>query len=243
MSARIILSNIRSIEECLRINPHRITKLLIPKGITSKRIENLKALALQQAIPIETNPKSDPEEPVLAFLKDYQYSDFDLLVQKLQIQISKNAQYPVVLFLDSITDPQNLGAIIRTAAFMGIDGIIIPKDRAAGITDTVFKVASGGVEHVHICQATNLVSALKALKEIGFWIAGLSEHAKEDIRHIKKNSPLGLVLGNEEKGIRPLLQQNCDYLVKISSKGSLQSLNASVAAALAMAAVCLSPDL
>lgn len=239
MASRLILSGLRSIEECLNTNPERISKLLVPSGRLSPRLAQLRDLAQARGIHIETNPRTDAEDPVLAVLHDYQYANFDALLDELKESLSQE-QHPVVLALDGITDPQNLGAILRTAAFMGVAGVILPKDRSAVITDTVYRIASGGLEHVRVSQVTNLVSALQTLKDIGFWSVGFSEHATQQLSELKRDFAPVLVIGNEEKGIRPLVQQNCDFMVKLTGKGGLQSLNASAAASLAMAwASCL----
>lgn len=236
MASRIIISGLRSIEECLNQNPERISKLLLPRTKLSSRVQQIKDLATRNRVLIETNPESsaNSEEGVLAVLKEYQYVDFSILVSELKNKLAAN-QRPVVMALDSVTDPQNLGAIIRTAAFMGIDAIILPKDRSAQINDTVYRVASGGLEHVEVSLVTNLVTALEELKQIGFWTIGFSEHSPTSIKEVKLDFAPVLVIGNEEKGIRPLVQKNCDYLVCLEPLGGLSSLNASVASALAMA--------
>jgi 23S rRNA (guanosine2251-2'-O)-methyltransferase len=235
MASRLILSGFRSIEECLRINPDRIAKILIPPGKLSARVAQLRDLAQKKGIRIETNPKPDnSDEPVLAMLHDYQYADFDGLVEELAEAI-RRGERPVVLALDSITDPHNLGALLRTAAFMGVAGVILPKDRSVAITDTVYRIASGGLEYLRVAQVTNLVSALERLKEAGFWSVGFSEHAPKDLSSLKRDFPPVIVIGNEEKGIRQLVRENCDFLVQLRGKSGLLSLNASVAGALAMA--------
>lgn len=234
MASLLILSGLRSIEECLRSNPERISKLLVPPGKLSPRIAELRELAQKRGIRIEVNPKPDPDEPLLAILKDYEYADFDALLDELKDAVEQG-QRPVVIALDGITDPHNLGAILRTAAFMGVSGVILPRDRASPITDTVYRIASGGLEYLRVAQVTNLVPALQSLKDIGFWSIGFSEHAEQDLSALKHDFPPVLIIGNEEKGMRQLVKENCDFLVKIAGKGELHSLNASVAGALAMA--------
>lgn len=234
MSSRMILSGLRSIEETIRTNPDRVSKLLVPEGKPNQRVMQITNLAKQNGIRVEPNPKRDGEEGVLAVLHDFDYADFSDVVEEMQVEISAGNR-PIVLLLDGITDPQNLGAIIRTSAFMGVKSILIPKDRAALLGDTVYRVASGGLEYVRICQVTNLVSSIKSLKDIGFWTVGFSEHASQDLAEIRKDFPMALIVGNEEKGIRPLVKESCDFLVKLSPQGQLKSLNASVAAALALA--------
>lgn len=239
MSSRLILSGLRSIEECIRTNPKRIAKLLIPPGRMSPRLEELCSIAKEAGIFIEENPKYDPEDPLLAVLRDYEYQDFDEFINSLREQLENyrttQTKKPVVLLLDGVTDPNNLGAILRTAAFFGIAGVVLPKDRSAQITSTVYRIASGGLEHIKVCSVTNLVRSMEALKEAGFWIVSFSEHADKNIKQISNDFPIVLVVGSEEKGIRPLVLKNSDHVVCIPSRGGLRSLNASVATALAIA--------
>lgn len=237
MASRLILSGLRSIEECLRHNPGRIAKLLIPEGKLPPRIEMIRSQAQKQGISIERNPKIDPDEPVLAVMRDYQYADFHMVLNELRVQIA-DGKRPIALALDGVTDPHNLGAILRTAAFMGVSLVVLPKDRSASINETVYRISSGGLEHLRVCQIGNLVSALKEFKEAGFWSVGFSEHADQSISELRRDFSPVLVIGNEEKGIRQLVRENCDFLVKIPGKGRLQSLNASVAASLAMGWAC-----
>jgi 23S rRNA (guanosine2251-2'-O)-methyltransferase len=232
--SRLILNGIRSIEECLLRNPERISKILITSGKLSPRLETIKRLAIEKKIRIETNPQIHSEDPVVAILKEYEYTDFENWIEGLKADI-ENKSRCVVLALDGITDSNNLGAILRTAAFMGVSGVLIPKDRAASINDAVYRIASGGLEYLRVCQVTNLVSSLKRLKEIGMWSVGFSENANQDITEISNDFNPIIVIGNEERGMRHLTKENCDYLVKFESKTGLQSLNASVAAGLAMA--------
>ncbi len=233
MASRIILSGFRSIEECLRANPDRIAKILVPAGRTSPRIAELRELAQKRGVRVETNPNKADAEEAVAVLNDYEYAEFDELLGELADSV-KEGKRPVVLALDGITDVHNLGAMLRTAAFMGISAVILPKDRAALINETVYRIASGGLEYLRVTQVTNLVTALEKLKEVGFWSVGFSEHAKQDLAKLKNDFPPVIVIGNEEKGMRPLVKDNCDFLVKLVGRGELHSLNASVAAALAM---------
>jgi 23S rRNA (guanosine2251-2'-O)-methyltransferase len=144
--------------------------------------------------------------------------------------------YPLVV-LDSIQDPQNLGALIRSACFLGAKGLIVPKDRSARITGTVIKVASGATVFLPIIQVTNLIQTLDQLKNCGLWIFGLDVGGKQSLYDADLSLPLGLVVGNEQKGLRPLVRRHCDFLVRIPAGGPLQSLNAATAGAIALAEV------
>jgi len=142
---------------------------------------------------------------------------------------SKKSEYPLILILDSIQDPRNMGAIIRTAECAGVDGILITKYNSAAVNETVIKTSAGAAEHSKICTVNNLVNAIKMLKDSGFWIIGTSLEESKVYTKIDYKIPAALIIGNEEKGIRRLTAENCDHLVQIPMKGKIQSLNVSVA--------------
>jgi 23S rRNA (guanosine2251-2'-O)-methyltransferase len=143
--------------------------------------------------------------------------------------------FPILLYLDQVTDPQNLGSILRSAAFFGVSGIVLTETRSSPLTPAAIKISSGGFAVVPIARVTNLVSALEDAKEAGFWIAGLSEHAKESFDSARFDVPLALVIGNEELGMRSLTEKTCDFLLRLPAEGPLISLNAGTAAAVALA--------
>lgn len=145
------------------------------------------------------------------------------------IQSTKKSKYPLLLLLDSIQDPHNLGAIFRTAECAGVDGVIITTNQSSPITETVEKISAGAVSHLKICKVTNLVRAIELLKKENFWVVGSSLTDSKDYTSIDYKMPVALVLGNEEKGIRKLVSENCDFLVKIPMQGKIDSLNVSVA--------------
>ena len=136
----------------------------------------------------------------------------------------------LVMLLDSVKDPNNLGAIIRSAHCVGADGLVIPKDRAAGPTPAVSKASAGALEHTRLCRVTNLATTIKWLKKRGVWVAGLAMQASQSVFEMDLKGPLALVVGGEEKGLRPLIRQHCDFLVSIPMQGRVDSLNASAAA-------------
>jgi len=143
---------------------------------------------------------------------------------------SKEKKYPLILILDSIQDTHNLGAILRTAECVGVDGVFITKHNSAPINETVVKTSAGATEHLKICLIDNLVNAIKELKENGFWIFGSSLLNAKDYNTVDYKLPAAIILGNEEKGIRKLVAENCDFLIKIPMMGKIQSLNVSVSA-------------
>lgn len=165
---------------------------------------------------------------VVALAEDIELCDLDEIVARAH-------GAPLLVALDQLTDPQNLGAIIRSAVALGLDGIIIPKHRAAGITAAVVRASAGATEHASIARVTNLQRTLFDLAQTGIEIIGLDAHADDDLRDLEPN-PKGrvLVVGSEGRGLRRMVRQRCDIVVQIPQKGPMDSLNASVAAAIAM---------
>ena len=151
------------------------------------------------------------------------------------IELSRiNSTNPILLALDGIKDPHNLGAIIRSAEAFDCKGIIIPQRRSVGLTGTVAKVAAGALENINVSRVVNLNRAIDELKKNGFTIIGLSEHGKLSISNFNETSPMVVVIGAEDRGISLLAQKKCDFLLKIPLKGKTSSLNASVAAAISL---------
>ncbi|HZV81346.1 MAG TPA: 23S rRNA (guanosine(2251)-2'-O)-methyltransferase RlmB, partial [Geobacteraceae bacterium] len=140
----------------------------------------------------------------------------------------------IVIVLDGIQDPHNLGAIIRTAACAGASCVVIPKDRAVGVSPTVEKVAAGATETVPVVQVTNIATTLEQLKEAGFWIYGADEKSGETLYRQKLSGNIAFVIGGEGEGIRPLVRKKCDILFSIPLAGGVNSLNASVAGGIAL---------
>jgi 23S rRNA (guanosine2251-2'-O)-methyltransferase len=165
---------------------------------------------------------------VVAVADDYRFVEVDELV-------ARAGGAPTLIALDQITDPQNLGAIIRSAVTLGMDGIVIQKHRAAGITASVVRASAGATEHAAIARVTNLQKTLLHLRDEGLEVIGLDANADIEIRDLEP-SPAGrvLVVGSEGKGLRRMVRQRCDIVVQIPQHGPLDSLNASVAAAIAI---------
>lgn len=137
---------------------------------------------------------------------------------------------PFLLVLDCIQDPHNLGAILRTADGAGVDAVIAPKDKAVGITETVRRVSVGAADHVPFVQVTNLARTMKELQQAGVWFVGTSDKADKSLYELDLKGPLALVLGAEEKGMRRLTEENCDFLARIPMAGKIECLNVSVSA-------------
>ncbi len=149
-------------------------------------------------------------------------------------EVLKKPSRRVFLMLDSIEDPQNFGAIIRNADVFGADAVIFAKHRSSPITPAVVKVSAGSIEHVDLVRVTNLNQAIDRMKKENIWVVGLAGEAEKTIASIPKDTDLCLVLGNEHKGLRPLVRKNCDYLARIPMRGRVASLNVSVASGIAL---------
>lgn len=163
---------------------------------------------------------------VVAFAAAREYATLDDI---LRIPAEKG-QVPLFLILDGVEDPRNLGAILRTADAAGVHGVIIPERRAAGLTETVAKVAAGAMEHVPVVKVVNIVNTLEDLKKAGVWVVGAEAGGEMVYWDADFIRPVAIVLGGEDKGIRRLVRERCDYLVSLPLMGSINSLNVSVAA-------------
>lgn len=157
---------------------------------------------------------------IILDIDDYKYSYLDKLLNR-----------DIIVILDHLEDPHNFGAIIRTCEAAGINSIIIPKDRTVKVNATVMKTSAGTLENVDICMVSNIVNAIKTLKDNGFWIIG-TDMEGTDYRKIDYKGKIAIVIGNEGKGLSRLTEENCDFIAKIPMYGKVNSLNASVAAAL-----------
>ncbi len=218
------------------LQARRGNKLFIQEDLKSHNIEELKLLAKEFSVPIVWAPKSRLDEMtnkenhqgIVMKITPYEYLSLGELLAK-----TKDKENRFFLILDSIMDPHNLGSIMRTADAVNVDGIIIPKHRAVGITPVVVKTSTGAVEHVPVARVTNLSQTIKKLKEDNVWIFGTD---MEGTDYTKWNvaGDIALVIGNEGKGMGAALKKEMDEMITIPIDGHIQSLNASVAAGLLM---------
>lgn len=180
---------------------------------------------------IQQYSKSENTQGVVALKSSFNYCGLDDILSGIKNKIADQEDYkPLILILEQIQDTHNLGAILRTAEAAGVDGVIITKHNSAPVNATVEKTSAGAVSHLKIHQANNLVNTLKVLKDEGFWIIGSTLADSKSMYELDFNLPAALIVGNEEKGIRKLTTENCDFLVNIPMTGKIQSLNVSVAA-------------
>jgi 23S rRNA (guanosine2251-2'-O)-methyltransferase len=171
---------------------------------------------------------------IAAQMSPYEYIELADLIEKAK----GKSRHPVIVIAEGITDPHNLGAIIRTAEAMGCQGVVIPQRRAAGVTSTVMKVAAGALEYLPVARVVNLNRALEELKAAGFWLYGTAAKTGKSLHTINLTGAVGLVIGSEGEGLSLLTQKSCDELVSVPLAGKTPSLNASVAAAMTIYEVC-----
>ena len=209
-----------------------INKLYITKGEKHGSIGKIIAMAKERKVIIVEKDKRQMDEMaqsenyqgVIAIVPPFEYCEIEDILEYAE----EREENPFILILDGIEDTHNLGAIIRTAETAGVHGIIIPKRRAASVNTTVSKVSCGAVEYMKIARVTNITDSIRKLKENGLWICGTSIDAKKYYFNQDLTGPIGIVIGNEGKGISELVKKNCDFLVKIPMMGKVDSLNASV---------------
>lgn len=215
-----------------------IEKLILAEGRGGKEITEIINLARGKNIKISFEPRevlsrmsrNEGHQGVVAVVAAGRYSTLEEIVEKAK----GSGESPFILVLDGIQDPQNLGAIIRSAVCAGVHGVIIPKDRAVGLTSTVDKASAGALEYMAVAKVTNIAHTLDELKKEGFWIIGTEGKAKESFYSADFKGGIGVVIGSEGEGIRPLVAKKCDMLISIPIKGKVTSLNASAAAAVVM---------
>ncbi|MEX2469133.1 MAG: 23S rRNA (guanosine(2251)-2'-O)-methyltransferase RlmB [Pseudohongiellaceae bacterium] len=232
------IRGLHAVTELLRQRPGDVRQLLLQSGRRDARLEALRDAATRQGIVIGEVPREELDRltggkhqgaAALSVGQKQALAEADLkaLVGGLE-------HAPLLLVLDSITDPHNLGACLRSADAAGVDAVIIPRDKAVGLNDTVRKVASGAAEIVNLVVVTNLARCLADLKELGVWLVGTDDEASQSLYEQDLSGPIALVMGSEGSGLRRLTRERCDFLVRIPMAGQLSSLNVSVATGVAL---------
>ena len=209
-----------------------INKIYVTRGEKHGSINKILGIAKERRIIVVEKDKRQMDEMaqednyqgVIAIVPPFEYVEIQDILQNA----AEKNEDPFVLILDGIEDPHNLGSIIRTAETAGVHGIIIPKRRAVSVNSTVNKASAGAVEHMKIARVTNITDAIDELKRVGLWICRTDINAEKYYYNQDLTGPLGIVIGNEGKGISEKVKKNCDFNVKIPMKGKITSLNASV---------------
>jgi 23S rRNA (guanosine2251-2'-O)-methyltransferase len=228
------LTGIHAVREALEAG-RALERIVIASGRHGERIEELVQIAKRRGVPVRFEDRAQVDR--LAGTRDNQgvvalaAARAALAIEDLLAEISKKTgQTGLIVLLDGIEDPHNLGAVIRTALAAGADGVVIPERRAAGLTETVARASAGALSHLPVARVNNLVRAMEELKEAGFWLVGLDERAEQNYTAQDFTGPVGIVLGNEGEGLHDLVRKRCDFLVSIPTAGPVKSLNVSVAA-------------
>jgi len=213
------ISRLNPLFEAMRRSPERINKIWVQKEKVKRRIGELIREARAKDIPFVFVPKKrldqiDPfHQGAIAFLSPKEYTHLS--------SILTSSRVPFLVILDGVEDPQNLGAIIRSGEGAGVDGIVLPERRAAGLSETVSLVSAGALEHVPIVRVKNLARTLEDLKTRGIWIVGAEGGAEEYWYEFDYTLPLALVFGSEDRGLRPLIKKKCDKILSIPLLHSL----------------------
>lgn len=226
-----VLSGIHPVTEALRAG-QPVERILVAKGAGGPKVQLIIDLAKQANVPVRYEPrealdrasKAASHQGVVAFTSGQRYAQFAELPATAQL----------LVLLDGIEDPHNLGAIIRSAHAAGADAILLPDRRAAPVTEVAAKAAAGALAHMPIVRIGNVAQTLEKLKKEGYWIYGLTEHGTEQYDQVHFHLPTVLVVGGEGAGLHELVARNCDLLVKIPMYGKIGSLNVSVATGIAL---------
>jgi 23S rRNA (guanosine2251-2'-O)-methyltransferase len=228
------LTGIHAVREALEAG-RAIERIVIASGRHGERIEELVQLARSKGVPVRFEDRANVDR--LAGTRENQgvvalaAARRALSLEDLLAQVSrKESSQELIVLLDGIEDPHNLGAVVRTALAAGADGVVIPERRAAGLTETVARASAGALAHLPVARVTNLVRAMGELKEAGYWLVGLDESADKKYTEQDFTGRIGMVLGNEGEGLHELVRKRCDFLVSIPTTGPVRSLNVSVAA-------------
>jgi len=229
-----VIFGINPLLEALKSHNGRIRKIVIAKGRGGAIVQRIMNLAEQNDIPVEFRERGYLDrqagqkihQGVIGFQKTFKYVDVDDVIANRHVGFNSN----LILILDGIMDPQNLGSLIRTAHCCGVNGVIIPENRSAAVTAAVVKASAGAVCHTPVAMVVNLSNTIDYLKEKGFWIYGTDPASGKKINSFDYKGDIGLVMGSEGRGIRPLIKKKCDFFLSIPVVGKIDSLNVSVAA-------------
>lgn len=232
------ITGIHAVTELLRRRPADVSRLWVIKQRDDRRMGKLLDLAKAQSVPIDSVSKKELEELCPAshqgVVAETRTSNPAMSEKDLLAMLDALDHTPLLLVLDGVTDPHNLGACLRTADAAGVDAVIVPKDKSASLNATVSRVASGAAETVKLVTVTNLSRCLKALQNNHIWLVGTDDEATVDIYTQDLRGPIALVMGSEGGGLRRLTRECCDFLVSIPMAGDLSSLNVSVATGVAL---------
>lgn len=233
---RSILAGFHAVVACLRNRPDSVREVLVDAARRDARLRDL--LAQAQRLGVHVTAVDEKRLDGLAGAGRHQgvvaLTQGARRAPELEDVLKQGSEPPFLLLLDGVTDPHNLGACLRTADALGVHAVVVPKDRSAGMSPVVAKVASGAAESIPLIGVTNLARAMEQLKEAGVWLYGADENGQDSLLDVQVKGAAAWVLGAEGQGLRRLTREHCDVLVRIPMLGQVESLNVSVAAALCL---------
>ena len=240
--SNLLLPGFHGVHESLLKRRLRIEEIWIADGKKGDRTQEIIQIAEDRGIPVQYKSNSElsshfPEtihQGIVASAENFKYSSLDYILNRPR----QEDGYSLVIVLDHITDEGNFGALVRTAAFFGAQGVIIPKDRSAKVTSTVFKRSSGTCVYMEIVRVVNLARTLSLLKKSGFWIIGTSGESQDSIYNFDWKRDIVLVLGSEEKGLSRTVREQCHVSLSIPSFHRVESLNVAVAGGVILSEIC-----
>jgi len=227
------LFGIHPVASALRQHPGRVRRLIIAEGVKNRRVQELVGQARTLGITVEARSRAELDRDSGGVRHQDVIAEFEagnLFGEKDLDRVLDGVEgTPLILVLDGVQDPHNLGACLRTAEAAGVDLVISTKDRTAGLSAVARRAAAGAAETIPLLVATNLARVLRRLKERGIWLAGTADGAEQGLHDVDLGGPLALVVGGEGQGMRRLTADTCDYLLRIPMRGTVSSLNVSVA--------------
>ncbi|MCR4405850.1 MAG: 23S rRNA (guanosine(2251)-2'-O)-methyltransferase RlmB [Anaerolineae bacterium] len=236
---RELLYGRNAVRECLRAGRRKVYKVLLAEGVRESGIiveildvARAHGAALQRVERQRLDGLGDVNhQGVAAEVEEYPYTDLEVMLRVAE----ERGELPLLLLLDCLQDPQNFGALLRTAETVGVHGVIIPKRRAVAVTPAVVNASVGAVEHLLVARMSNLVQVIGQLKAADIWVVGLEDVPEAQLYHrADLNMPLALVVGSEGEGMHRLVRERCDFLIRLPMRGHISSLNVSVAGSIAL---------
>lgn len=232
------LSGVHAVREALE-SGRALERILIAKGRHGDRMEDIVRRARERGVPVRFEERSQLDrlagtpqhQGIVALAAAKQALGLEDIVARAT---EKKDRAGLLVLVDGVEDPHNLGAVIRSALAAGADGVVMPERRAAGLGDTVARASAGALEHLPVARVVNMARAMEELKEAGYWLVGLDERAPKNFTEIDLTGAVGLVLGGEGGGLHELVRKRCDFLAAIPTTGPVRSLNVSVAAGIVL---------
>src|ERR1700704_2361278 len=236
-----LLYGVNPLLEALRAGDRVPSEIVVAEGARDERLRELIELARTRKVTVKRAPRTSLDravgnthhQGVMARVGAARYVNADDLLSSIGARVGSESE-PLVVVLDGVEDPRNLGAILRTAECAGVDAVFVPERRAAGLSETVAKASAGAIEHVPVARVTNLSLLIKQLKERNVWVIGTVADASMEYTEWDWTRPSAVVVGGEGAGLHRLVRENCDVLVSIPVRGKIQSLNVSVAAGIVL---------